>query len=318
MLVLNSKEIEYLVRPIEMIEAIEQAMLVYEAGDYNMPDRMHIDNDEDTLLLMPVFANNIFSTKLVSVFPGNAKKNISTINGLFVLNNGDTGEATALMNAATLTAHRTAAVSVVGIKHLYQKQVGSIGIVGAGVQGFYQAIYAVSLTNCETIFFYDRSKDDSDKFKNDLQKRIKAKVVFKSSVEDLVHDSDIIITATGSEKPVLPDNEKLYENKMIIAIGSYKPKMKEIPNSLFNLINNCFIDSESAFHETADIIDPLKLGALCKENVSTMGKAILKLAKPDTSTIYYKTVGMALFDLFAANYIFKKAKSKDVGLNINV
>ncbi len=46
--------------------------------------------------------------------------------------------------------------------------------------------------------------------------------------------SEIIITATGSHHPVVPDRGDWWKGKTIIGIGSYKPEMREFPDQIFS------------------------------------------------------------------------------------
>ena len=54
---------------------------------------------------------NLLGLKWVAIAPGNAHRNLPTIDGIVVLNDGTTGETRAIMPAAWLTGIRTAAVT---------------------------------------------------------------------------------------------------------------------------------------------------------------------------------------------------------------
>jgi len=69
-----------------------------------MMQRLHVDCDENTLLLMPCFTKNYFGTKLVTLFPGNSERNVTVLNGIMVLNDAQTGVPVALLNGPALTA----------------------------------------------------------------------------------------------------------------------------------------------------------------------------------------------------------------------
>ena len=55
MLCLSQKDLEQSVSCKELIDAIESAFVIYEENRFKMPDRAHIDFDENTFLLMPYF-----------------------------------------------------------------------------------------------------------------------------------------------------------------------------------------------------------------------------------------------------------------------
>ena len=68
MLVINEQDLTRAVSIKQLVDIMEQVFVTYENGDFLMPDRMHVHDDKNTLLIMPCFAKEIFGTKLVSVF----------------------------------------------------------------------------------------------------------------------------------------------------------------------------------------------------------------------------------------------------------
>jgi ornithine cyclodeaminase/alanine dehydrogenase-like protein (mu-crystallin family) len=142
MLIINQEEIKRNIKQHQFIDAIEEAMLIYESGRFEMPMRMNVDFGKDSLLLMPCVTENFFGTKLVSLFPDNPTNNLPVLHGLMVLNDGKTGEPLALMNGALITGLRTAAIGSLSIKYMTDESVSKLGMIGAGVQGYYQTLMA--------------------------------------------------------------------------------------------------------------------------------------------------------------------------------
>jgi ornithine cyclodeaminase/alanine dehydrogenase-like protein (mu-crystallin family) len=318
MLCLSEGDILNAVEPEEIVEAVESAMRLYETDQFHMPDRMHIDHNENVLLLMPCFAKEKFSTKLVSVFPGNAQKNIPVVIGTVVLNDGETGEPLALLNGTVLTALRTGAVGAAGIRHLTPLPLKTLGIIGAGVQGFNQAFFASYVRNLSDIFVFDT---DTQKAAALIQKlaaqRPGIKVHRSASVEELLQESEAVITATTSNQPVLPDKKELLEGKHFIGIGSFRPDMREFPQALFKLVNRVLIDTRHAAAESGDLVTPLKNGWIKEHQVSTIGKWLnSNESTKQGETTLFKSVGMALFDLVVSDLIYQKATEKALGTNI--
>ena len=143
MLILNESDIIKAVDFDELLKSVEEAFLIQETGNYNMPDRMHIDQEENVLLLMPCFTDDFFSTKLVSVFPENKNLGKPAIYGSLILNDGKTGEPLAMMNGSKLTALRTGAVGAMGLLYTTPKNINTLGLIGAGIQGFHLVLFAM-------------------------------------------------------------------------------------------------------------------------------------------------------------------------------
>ena len=316
MIFLGKEEIEKLVDPDEIMDQIEEAYRIFGADAYYMPPRPVIEHENKTLIYMPCFTEDIIGTKMLTIFPENAKLGLPSLDGLVILNDRTTGAPLAIMDGQAVTAWRTGAVGGVGIRHLSRKDARTVGIVGAGAQGFHQAVYACAARNIETVYIWNHSNRNLTDFMARLKKTIAdpaVEVVQCKTVEELVKASDIICTATPSEEPVLPNDRELLEGKCIIAIGSYTPQMREIPDVIWDLVDNVYIELPYACEESGDLSQPLAEGRLTMDRVVLMDKFLASGADEDEiakKTTYFKSVGMGLFDVCVAQKLLEKAKER--------
>ena len=320
MLFLNGADIDRVVETSAMVDAIEEAYRIQDAGNFVMPKRMHVEQGENTLLLMPCFTDASLTTKLVTVNPENINIDKAVVNGLLILSDKTTGDSLALMDGAKLTAHRTGAVGGVAMRYLAGENAKTIGLVGAGVQGFHQLLYTCSERRIEETWVYDSNKDKLESFISDLGRKLKnVRIIKAESVLDLVKNADVIITATSSKEPVLPDLEAVYNGKIIIAMGSYRPDMREIPQKFFEVCDKIFVDTMHALQESGDIIDPYK-NRWYRNELIPMADLLADKAKigDNEQTILFKSVGMALFDNLAARYIYRSALENKIGTEIDL
>jgi ornithine cyclodeaminase len=322
MLYLSEKDILEAAAPSEVVDEVEAAMVLYEKKDFFMPDRMHVDYCGNTLLLMPCFARHCLGTKLVTLFPENTEKNVPVLYGLMILNSGETGEPLAVLNGSALTALRTGAVGSVGIRYLTPDTVNTLGVVGAGVQGFSQALTACSQRKFSAVYVLDTVPERMASFCRKLSAALpEINVIQVKSAEHLLRESQVVITTTTSLKPVLPDKEKLLEGKYFIGIGSYKPEMREFPKSLFKLLKRMYIDTDIAREESGDLITPVEKNWIKKEQVFSIGKLItgqIKDKPGKNGTSLFKSVGMALFDIVVSEFIFRRAKQLGLGTEVEI
>jgi ornithine cyclodeaminase/alanine dehydrogenase-like protein (mu-crystallin family) len=320
MLCISQENIEQAVTCQELINAMESAFKVYEENLFNMPNRMHIDHQNNTLLLMPCITDDFFSTKLVSIFPGNSEKKLPVIHGVVVLNDSQTGQALAVLNGSKLTAMRTAAIGSVGIRYLAPHNAKTLGLIGAGVQGFHQVQFACTERKIENVFIYDKFSTNLDNFRQKLKEKM-PQVSFEivTSVESLMKQSQVIITTTTANEPVIPSQKDLFVGKNIIAIGSFKPDMRELPDVLSECVDQVFMDTEFAAKESGDLAIPLRNGVIQASQLLPLGKLITnKVQKSENPTTYFKSVGMALFDLLAARLIYQKAVQQELGTIVSI
>jgi ornithine cyclodeaminase/alanine dehydrogenase-like protein (mu-crystallin family) len=288
------------------INKMQEALLAIEDGSVIVPKRTHIDFGEDSLLLMPSIGEKYFSTKLVSFFPSNKILKKPSIYGTVILNDRKTGEPLAVIDGSKLTAMRTAAVASVGVRFLSPGNATTLGIVGTGVQGFHQALFACSQRDISRLYVYDHTKGNVVRFCSEMSKVFpKMKIIPVPDVKELCSKSEIIITATNSATPVLPSDSSFLEGKTIIAIGSYKPEMRELPDSLYYLPDYVFIDTEHGLSESGDLIDPINNNLISADRFYNIHNLVSGKIQPLKPTRLYKTVGLAAFDLYAAILVYE-------------
>ncbi|MTT31812.1 ornithine cyclodeaminase family protein [Terrilactibacillus sp. BCM23-1] len=321
MIFLSEQDILSAVTIQEMMDTMELAYLAYENQAYLMPIRTQVSNQEsDSLLFMPCFSKDAFGSKIVTVFPNNSIKKMPTTQGLMILNDSQTGEVLSIMNGTSLTALRTGALGGVAIRYLGHPKAKSIGLIGTGMQGKYQLMAALAARDISDIYLYNRTQEKLFDFIEDLKQHIKKEIHIHpvENQSELISQSDIIITATTSSTPVLPDDKDLLRHKLFIGIGSYQPSMQEFPKAIYNLIDHLYIDTKDAIKESGDIINPISDGLIERDQIipfskRVAGKQIVTDEEAEHQTFAFKSVGMALFDVFAAEKIYKNAIGQKLG-----
>lgn len=204
-----------------------------------------------------------------------------------------------------MTALRTGAISGLGIEYLAKESADSIGIVGTGVQGWSHFIAAMAVRNIKKVYLYNRSSEKLNSFKNKVQSEFPHLEVFTTNIEELIQFSEIIVTTTTSHTPLLPDlQSNEWKGKLIVAVGSFKPSMQELPNQLLKHASSFYVDTKTALTESGDMIKAKEL----QGNdllVYTLEEMIQKKIKPAPYSIF-KSVGMSLFDLLTVKLIYEQ------------
>lgn len=307
----------------EAMDKIEEAYHILKKGSFYMPPRPSIEYQNKTLLYMPCFTEQSLGTKILTVFPDNVKIKKPAIDGLMIIYNYETGEPLVVMDGKAVTAMRTGAVGGVGARYLSSKQSKSLGIIGAGTQGFYQALFACHARNIKEVYIYDYFIKDLSQFIHNLKSNLDHSDIEFFPCKDageLVENSDIVITATTSNDPVLPNDKNLLEGKSFIGIGSYKPNMREYPDAIWSLVDHVYIDLEFACEESGDLSQPISKGILSKDRIKNFTELLESEShdmEQNNKTTFFKSVGMALFDLCIAEGIYVNAMKKNIGQRIN-
>jgi ornithine cyclodeaminase len=320
MRVLTDTDLAGLLPPASLVTVVEDAARAQAAGQTVTPPRAHLDWDNGTLLTMPAIAAEVFGTKLVCVIPDNAARGLPVTNGLMILNDRHTGAPLALLNAAALTAQRTGAVGALGVKYMTPADTHTVGIIGTGVQGAWQAICACAVRPIREVLYLARSPASRARFEASVRALVPAvQLTPCADARDLLARTTLVIAATTSATPVLPEAPELLAGKHFISIGSFKPTMQELPYAVYRLAGELAIDSEAARQEVGDVLLPLAKGILAAHSVFWIGDLITGRRSVDVHrTTAYKSVGMALYDLYVAKAFFEAARRGGIGREINI
>ncbi|PYZ92639.1 hypothetical protein CR194_13305 [Salipaludibacillus keqinensis] len=309
---LNNDQINELISISDVIETIEDFYVKGDQASVSVPERMHEEDGDNTILLMPSFFEDYYGTKLVGVAPGNPSLHKSTIHALMLLSNRQTMEPLAMMEAQELTALRTGALGGISMKYLSNEESSIVGIIGTGVQAFSHLQAACAVRPIKHVYVYSRSEENVKRYIEKVNRIFpELKINYATPIE-VIERADIIITATSSKTPVLPEVPDL-AGKHIVGCGSFRPFMQEISDYIFESIDEMYVDTMTALKESGDLIRAQERG-LKQENVVTLEDLILNheqfKSKKNELTVF-KSVGMAVYDLVTAILIYEKLLKSD-------
>src|SRR2546425_4286969 len=158
-----------------------------------MPGQMSAHGDQPGTLGM----------KAVSVFPGNASRGIDTHQGAVLLFEADTGRLSALMDGATITAIRTAAVSGVATDLLARRDATELALLGAGVQARTHLEAIAAVRPLRKVRIWSRNAQHATALASELRPRFQVSIEAAASPEAAVRAADIVATVTASPEPIL-------------------------------------------------------------------------------------------------------------------
>ncbi|WP_026691466.1 ornithine cyclodeaminase family protein [Alteribacter aurantiacus] len=306
---LTNEKINELISMSDVIKAIEDFYINGDQESVHVPERMHEEDGDNTILLMPSFFEGYYGTKLVGVAPNNPNLGKDTINALMLLSKRETMEPVALMDAQGITALRTGALGGISMKYLSREDSSTVGIIGTGVQGFSHLQAACAVRPIKKVYVYSRKRENVDRYIEKVNKHFPELEVTFAETEDLMKQSDIIVTATSSKTSVLPElSEEELAGKHIVGCGSFRPFMQEIPDYVFDRAEHAYVDTLTALKECGDMISAKENG-LKDEHIFTLEDLIKggeRFASEKEAFTVFKSVGMAIYDLVTAILIYKK------------
>ncbi len=250
-----------------------------------------------SLFVMPATDGRIAITKLISFTPANAARGLPTIQGDVIVFDVATGARIAVLDGPTVTARRTAAVSLLAAQRLAINPQGPLLVIGAGVQGrahveaFLQGlgvrevrIASRSLASAQALVAHARS--------------LGAQASVVSDANAAARDCPLIITCTPANATVLTALPR--PDAFIAAVGAFKPGMAEISADLCQYIatqGRIIVDTHDAAHEAGDLLQ----AGLDVSEFSTLAQIVCgeKLMRTQGPTLF-KSCGWAGWDLAAA------------------
>jgi ornithine cyclodeaminase/alanine dehydrogenase-like protein (mu-crystallin family) len=325
MIVLSASDVANLLPMQDAIEIVQTAMIGVARGEGTLPLRHAIDvGGGNKLGIMPGVLSDgeVYGVKLLSLFPGNPAKGLSSHIGAMVLFDPDTGEASAMMSADALTAIRTAAASAAATRALARKDASVLAIIGTGEQAdsHIQAISAVRDIREVRIAGRDLAKAQAF---SDKMSDLRGDITFKPmpDAQAAVGGADIVCTVTSSAKPVLHAHW-LAAGTHINAVGASMPMHQEIDQSVL-LGSEIFVDYRpSAFAQAREIIDALASGKLTENDILAEIGAVYCGDHPGRSSsdaiTLYRSLGVASQDLACAEFVRRKAIETGLGVEAKV
>lgn len=261
----------------EVIEEVEEAFTDLQLKDVQMPPIMRVDipenNGEVDIKTAYIPGYEMFALKISSGFFNNYKIGLPSTGGLMVLINALNGQPEALLyDNGYLTDVRTAAAGAVVAKYMANDEIKNVGVIGAGAQARYQLEALSKVRDFNEIFVCGRTPKRLSEFKLEMESKLGVKVNVVKEAEEVVRQSDVVITTTPSSEPVIK-NEWLHEGLHITAMGSDAQHKQELDPLIL----------KNADHYICDVIAQCEvLGELrsaIEQNVITNKGAITELGE---------------------------------------
>lgn len=291
-----------------LAEMLARTLHDHAAGHVHLPERLVLPVAEATSwFVMPAWttadADGLAVVKLITYAAANPGRGLPAIQGDVLLLRADTGERLALADGPTVTARRTAAVSLLAAQRLAPTPGGPLLVVGPGVQGQAHAEAFAAGLGVREVWVAGHRPASAEA----LAQRLRAQGFDAHATTDLAAARarcPLVVTATPAAQVCLPDAD-LRPDAFIAAVGSFSPAMVELAPDLTRRLarqGRIVLDSPGARHEAGDLLaaglDPAPLATL-----ADVLAAPADSAPPRPGPVLFKSCGSALWDLAAARCI---------------
>jgi len=251
-----------------------------------------------SLFVMPATDARVAITKLISFVADNPSRRLPTIQGDIVVFDAVTGQRRALLDGPTVTARRTAAVSLLAAQKLAPRTDGPLLIVGAGVQGrSHLEAFAAGL-GVREVWVHSRSAASADALVAHAQHLgLRARRVDDADAA-LAH-CPLVLSTTSAQQVAMRGTPR--DDAFIAAVGAFTPRMVEwAPEVCRDLLarGTVVVDTRDADHEAGDLLQ----AGIDVSKLPTLGDVIAS-PRAVRGPVFFKSCGWAGWDLAAARLI---------------
>lgn len=249
--------------------------------------------------------------KVLSLFPDNPSHGRSSHAGLMILFDAKTGLARACLDAAVLTAIRTAAATAMATDILARKDATRLTILGCGEQAAVHIEAMRAIRPITTLMVWGRNPAKAAAF------AAAHGATLAPNVADAVAEADIIVTATPATEPFL-QAAMLRAGQHIAAVGASIPTMQEIHADCLKRLRLFTDYLPSLEAQASEVIAarrdgfdpaPVEIGAVLN---GAAGR------QSDREITMYRSLGVAAQDLAAAHAILGLAEAQGSGIVVDM
>ncbi|CAO3661276.1 unnamed protein product [Umbelopsis ramanniana] len=295
----------------------------FQPENVQSPHRITVQTPNHTVLYMPSRVDGMGTAMKVVSVPKNGKGGLPS--NILVMDE-ETGNLRAVVNAAALTAIRTAAGSALATKLLASPTASNLLVFGAGAQSIAHVDLVVAVRpSIRHVHVWNRSKERLEPVISLLREKhpnitFTGLVGQDASLEDAVRNAHVICTCTNSYVPIF-DGHWVQPSTHINSVGSYTLDMEEIDQTTVGLPRKIVVDSREACKiEAGEHVravnegrrnpdtDWVEVGALVKHS-----DLIKQVRENDQDITIFKSVGVSAQDVAIAEMIVKRAEKDNIG-----
>lgn len=281
-------------------------------------DRMLISqptqNGQNDWLMLPAWQfDRCFGIKIANVFPGNAVRNLASVQGAYLLFDGETGETLCGMDGAMLTLRKTAANSAAAADWLARQDAATLCMVGAGALAPHLVEAHCAVRPIRKVLWWNRSRPALDRAMEQVRSLLpQVAIEAAPDLAQAIGQADIVSAATMSQQPLI-QGAWLKPGAHLDLVGGYRPDMREADDDCLRRAARVYVDARFTTVEVAgDLTQPISVGLLKPGSIIDLEQAA-RGEKPKRLTnseiTWFKSGGGGHEDLATAWAVYRAFKS---------
>ena len=294
----------------QIFDAVRAAYHLHASGESINPDSYFLrypENPSARIIALPAHLGGSVQKsgiKWISSFPHNKSGNLARASAVLIVNDATTGYPLACIEASLISSTRTAASAALAAEHISPKPfAGTLGVVGTGI---------IARTTVEWLLFrnwqfskialYDVEPHEAERFSNWLRGEHQLKAEIKTSFEEVIRNSSLILFTTTALAPYVADESLFKHTPTVIHL------------SLRDICVNVILASQNIVD---DVDHCLKAGTSLHLTETTIGNrafvsgtlvdVLNKKCALDGRTCIFSPFGLGVLDLSVGDFVLKTA-----------
>jgi ornithine cyclodeaminase len=266
------------------------------------PRLVHRLSNAGSLFVMPASDAQLAITKLITWMPDNPSRGMPAIQGEVMVFDARDGRLLHLLDGPTVTAHRTAAVSLLAAQHLAPHPQGRLLLVGAGVQAKAHLHAFVQGLGVKEVLVASRTRASAQALVVEAQS-LGVRAAIAESADQALAECSLVVSATSAQDIALRAMPR--DDAFICAIGAFTPAMVEWAPEVCRHVaahGRVVVDTRDADHEAGDLLQ----AGLDVAQYLSLQDVVRRPVALDTSRsgpVFFKSCGWAGWDLAAARCV---------------
>jgi ornithine cyclodeaminase/alanine dehydrogenase-like protein (mu-crystallin family) len=281
------------VSPQDAYAAVRNAFVAHHLGEWSMQPKIYVTNyPAGDFRAMPAIGGGHALLKWVTSFPGNPALGLPTVTGIVVLSNSETGQLEAVLDAASVTALRTAAAGVLAADTLGRENGSSVAVVGCGANGSETVRMFVAHGRTPVVWDVDEAR------RRFVADQLGAEVA-DSLDEALSHE--VVVTVTPGGDVLFPEGS-LRPGQHVSLMGADGPGKAEIATQELGRAR-LFCDDWAQASHGGELAAGVASGLVDRDDVTELGAVLAGSARgraDENDVTLFDSTGLAIQDLAIA------------------
>jgi ornithine cyclodeaminase/alanine dehydrogenase-like protein (mu-crystallin family) len=325
--VLDRGIVERCVAAFDPLDVVESALRSHAAGSTVLPAEAYMEWGNQAgahcrSIAMPGGVQGqdgpVYGVKIINAAVSNPSAGMDRAGGVTMLFDPDTARPYLMADAGYLSALRTAAYTLLSLRHLGPRECESISLIGCGALAReHLRLFARYYPSITTAYAYDLDQDRIGALADWAALSTQGiKIVSCHSAPAAVAASTVVITVTTSRKPYI-ERDWLRPASFVAHV------------SLDDLTESVFLAAEAVFVDDALLVrdNPRRiLGRLLAEGkisdtAGTLGEVLMgtrQATRPHDGVVVSNPFGMSILDIALLEKVARTAEEADLGSLLRV